>query len=349
MEKQNIKSNSVISVIPAISVALQKWYAQNQRVLPWRASKDPYAIWISETMLQQTTTQAVRPFFERFLKRFPTLQSLAKAKQEEVVEAWAGLGYYSRARNLHAAAITLAKEGIPKDFASWLKLPGVGPYTSRAVSSLAFGEEVGVLDGNVIRVLSRIFALKLEWWKTKERNQLQSISDQLVKFGDPSVVNQSLMELGALVCTPKSPSCMSCPVSKQCLALKNDLVADLPLRKKPAERTILHWSPFVVEDGGRLALVQNTYAPFLKGQWLYPGQCEKKQTKPKNYRFVHYITQYDIYVSPKELEPQSIKALTSVKWISADKIKSVNPSSLLQKVIIAIGANKTEKEVEVYG
>jgi A/G-specific adenine glycosylase len=348
MEKQKVPEFKVEN-IKENSLALQIWFNKNKRVLPWRMSKNPYAIWISETMLQQTTTQAVRPYFERFLAKFPDLKTLAMSSQESVLEAWAGLGYYSRARNLHLAAQQMYKSGIPKNHIDWLTLPGVGPYTARAVSSLAFGEDVGVLDGNVIRILSRMYGIKAEWWKTADRKLLQNLSDQMVSFGESSVVNQAMMELGALVCTPKSPSCMSCPVAKRCVALKADSIPELPLRKKPQERIILQWSPFVVRKLDQVALIQNTYSPFLKGQMLFPGQCEVKKTKPKSFRFVHYITQYDIYVTPQVLEPKRIKALTSVKWVKEHQLKSVNPSSLLQKVLLAVPAERAIIEGDLHG
>ena len=155
------------------------WYQKNKRVLPWRASQDPYKIWISEVMLQQTTVTAVIPYYEKFLKLFPTVQKLAAATIEDVYEMWAGLGYYSRARNLHKSAVLLSEmilsgNGFPQSYQQLLELPGFGPYTARAVSSLAFGEKTGVLDGNVIRVLSRKYGIDSDWWQTVARNDLQT-------------------------------------------------------------------------------------------------------------------------------------------------------------------------------
>ncbi len=193
---------------------LINWYLENQRLLPWRMDRDPYKIWISEVMLQQTTVAAVIPYFEKFIQKFPTVQILASSKLEDVYEFWAGLGYYSRARNIHASAKILAISGFAKTHTELIKLPGFGPYTSRAVSSLAFNESVGVLDGNVIRVLSRVFAIKSEWWKPLHRIQLQNYSDQLAKYGESANLNQGLMELGATVCTPQKPLCPICPWKK---------------------------------------------------------------------------------------------------------------------------------------
>ena len=183
--------------------ALEGWFSTNQRDLPWRQTKDPYKIWISEVMLQQTTSAAVIPFFNKFTKRLPTLKKLAYAKDSTVKELWAGLGYYSRARNLHKAAkiLTTYKE-FPQTYTELIKLPGFGDYTSRSVSSIAFKENVGVIDGNVIRVFSRRFNKPLEWCKTKDKKELQSLADSIVTDKDSSVINQALMELGATICTP---------------------------------------------------------------------------------------------------------------------------------------------------
>ena len=215
---------------------LQTWYEKNKRPLPWRQNKNPYFIWISETMLQQTTTAAVVPFFERFISRFPTLNSLAHAKESEVVEAWAGLGYYSRARNLHKSSKILNElKEFPKSYEELIELPGFGPYTSRSVSSIAFSQSVGVLDGNVIRILTRKHNLNIEWWKTKERRVLQDLADQYVKDKESSVINQALMELGATVCTPKNPKCILCPWLKSCEAKKNKTIDELPVKKAKKE------------------------------------------------------------------------------------------------------------------
>ncbi|MCB0410907.1 MAG: A/G-specific adenine glycosylase, partial [Bdellovibrionales bacterium] len=156
---------------------LVEWFKTNHRPLPWRVNRDPYRIWISEVMLQQTTSRAVQPFFERFLKRFPNLKSLSQAKIEDVYEVWAGLGYYSRARNLLKTAQILGRTGFPKTFEELLKLPGLGPYTARSISSLAFEQRVGVLDGNVIRVLSRLSGEAISWWTTEGRTKLQGWAD----------------------------------------------------------------------------------------------------------------------------------------------------------------------------
>lgn len=309
---------------------LTRWYKKNLRHLPWRASKDPYKIWLSEVMLQQTTVVAVIPYFEKFISLFPTVDDLANAPENEVLEAWAGLGYYSRARNLHKAAKYLSEKGFPKTAAELLELPGFGPYTSRAVASIAFGEKVGVLDGNVIRVLSRRYGLQLEWWNQKGRKELQGISDQLAYLGQADITNQGLMELGATVCTPKKIMCMLCPWTTQCIAREKQWVEDLPLQKPRKENEIWIWQPYVKVKNGKVALTKNDYAPFLKGQMIFPGKISLKKSKPKGYDAKHNITHHDIFV---QISQEKMLPENKITWVELKQLKKVNPSSLLQKVL----------------
>ncbi len=317
---------------------LHTWYLDNKRPLPWRKSKDPYKIWISEIMLQQTTSKAVIPFFERFTKKFPTVNSLAKAKIEDVYEVWSGLGYYSRARNIHKAAkLIVDNKSFPNTYEQLLELPGIGPYTSRAIASIAFSQPVGVLDGNVIRVLSRKHNLAFEWWKTKERNFLQDLSDSYMKGKSPADMNQALMELGATLCKPLNPSCLLCPWLKTCSAQKNNTIEELPLVKPKAAKKILLWTVEIPQKKStKIVLVKNQYAPFLKNQWLVPGSIKVCKTRPKTYDLKHNITKYDIYV---QIKSNSLKQIETkyknseiIKTIKAD-VKKLNPSSVIQKII----------------
>ena len=309
---------------------LLQWYKKNKRDLPWRANKDPYSIWLSEVMLQQTTVVAVIPYYEKFLKKFPTVKDLAKASEHDVLEAWAGLGYYSRARNLHKAAKALAKNGFPQTAAELLELPGFGPYTSRAVASIAFGEKVGVLDGNVIRVLSRRYGLKLEWWNNNARQELQNLSDQLASLGQADEINQGLMELGATVCTPQKVMCMLCPWSADCVAREKDCVDVLPLKKPRKESEVWIWKPLVAIKNQKVALIKNDYAPFLKGQMIFPGEISQEKNKPKAYDAKHNITHHNIFI---QVTRKKTLAGANVEWVDLKELKKVNPSSLLQKVL----------------
>lgn len=323
-----------------LSEKIQNWYASHARNLPWRQSKDPYQIWISEVMLQQTTVAAVIPYFERFKKRFPNVQSLAKAPLDSVLEYWAGLGYYSRARNLHKAAQQLAKSGFPKNYSALLDIPGFGPYTSRAVSSIAFGERTGVVDGNVIRVLSRVHGLSLAWWENKSRTVYQEHADSLVQTGDPSLINQALMDLGATICTPTKPACLICPWQIECVAFENGITEKLPIKRPKKQKEIWHWQVSLSESAEKILLEHNTkenwLAPVLKNSWIFPGTWKKMNHAPKRFHGRHAITHHEIYFSVEKSKYSKTKTLSEVhKLVERKNLKKINPSSLLQKIIAA--------------
>lgn len=313
---------------------LTQWYKKNRRDLPWRKNKDPYKIWLSEVMLQQTTVVAVIPYFEKFITKFPTVHDLAEAPEAEVLEAWAGLGYYSRARNLHKAAKELSVHGFPKSADELIKLSGFGPYTSRAVASIAFKEPVGVLDGNVIRILSRRYGLKIEWWNTSGRQQLQSRSDELAALGESDILNQAMMELGATVCTPQKVMCLMCPWNTRCVARDKNHIELLPLKKPRKKLSVWVWDVDLIEKNGQYALIKNNYAPFLKGQMIFPGAIGEQESKPKDYDVKHNITHHDIYIRINHKKTLRDK---DVLWASPKEFKKINPSSVLQKILHRVG------------
>jgi A/G-specific adenine glycosylase len=312
------------------------WYRKNHRDLPWRKNRDPYRIWISETMLQQTTTTAVIPYYERFLNQFPTLQDLAAAPLPQVLGAWAGLGYYSRARNLHKAAQALAKmPTFPQTHTELLELPGFGPYTSRAVSSLAFSEAVGVLDGNVIRLLCRRYNLDTQWWRQQERQKLQTLVDELVAPGPSHELNQALMELGALICAPQNPQCIMCPWMKTCEARQKKTI-DMRPRKKPRRSSEAWlWQPVLHFHQNKVLLIENDYAPFLRKHLIFPGTAKTLNARPKKFDFHHTITHHKIYtqlvVGKKKL--QTKKRIGKSKWVPMDKLSQIAPASLIKKAL----------------
>ena len=232
------------SELASIRAPLLAWYGRERRDLPWRRTKDPYAIWLSEVMLQQTQVATVIPYWERFLARFPTVEALAKAPLDDVLAAWRGLGYYSRARNLHRAAQeVVARYGgrLPSSLEALLTLPGFGRYTAGAVASIAFGEEAPLVDGNVARVLSRLFEVEGLPGDRAREARLWELARALVKGEQPGDLNQALMEHGATVCRPESPLCLLCPVRKACLAFQHGRVDELPpakVRKAPKRLTL---------------------------------------------------------------------------------------------------------------
>ncbi|HEY8715625.1 MAG TPA: A/G-specific adenine glycosylase [Candidatus Acidoferrum sp.] len=239
--------------------ALLEWFAASQRDLPWRRNRDPYRVWISEIMLQQTRVAAVIPYFEKFCERFPDVRALAESEEAEVLRLWSGLGYYSRARNLQAAARQIVGEHggeFPRTLEGLRSLSGIGQYTSNAILSIAFGEPHAVLDGNVARVLARLVAMHGDLRETANWTALQKTADALLEREQPGAWNQAMMELGATICTPRSPQCLLCPVNEFCAARKRGLQDAIPeKRKKRATVGVLLASAVVVDLRGRCLLL----------------------------------------------------------------------------------------------
>ena len=238
---------------------LLRWFRQFRRDLPWRRTKDPYRIWLSEIMLQQTRVAAAIPYYERFLERFPDVRSLATARQEEVLRLWSGLGYYSRARNMQKAAQQIvAKHGgeFPPREEDVLALPGIGTYTAAAILSIAFGEKFAVLDGNVARVLARLGAVRGDLRESQRWQDLQKTASTLLDSESPGDWNQAMMELGATLCTPKSPQCLLCPVAQFCEGRKLGIAESLPekRKKRATVEVTLAAAVFTDENGWTLLL-----------------------------------------------------------------------------------------------
>jgi len=255
------------------SSALLRWFDQKGRKLPWRGPKprDPYAVWVAEIMLQQTTVQAVIPYFERFLTRYPTVQSLAKAPLEDVLKIWAGLGYYSRARNLHKCAEVITGEyggRFPENEAGLLGLPGIGPYTAAAISAIAFDAPATVVDGNVERVISRIFAVTEPLPQSKPG--LKKLAAKLTPKERPGDYAEALMDLGATVCTPKSPDCPACPVNTFCQAREQGLENDFPARSPKPERPTRFGTVFWLEHGDKVLTRRRPEKGLLGGMPEFP-------------------------------------------------------------------------------
>jgi A/G-specific adenine glycosylase len=257
--------------ITQIQTHLLDWYRQNRRDLPWRREKDPYKIWVSEVMLQQTRVETVIPYFERFMQRFPTLSDLAAATEEEVMKEWEGLGYYSRIRNLHAAVKEVkAKYGghVPAQKEAISQLKGVGSYTAGAVLSIAYGQPEPAVDGNVMRVFSRWYMIEDDIAQVKTRKAMERIASRLIPPEAPGDFNQALMELGATVCLPSSPYCLLCPVQEECQALAASRQKEFPHKKKkkpPRKQQVvfllfLHEKSLLVERRPANGLLSNMWA-----------------------------------------------------------------------------------------
>lgn len=259
----------------AIKTKLLPWFSKNKRSMPWRSNRTPYRVWISELMLQQTRVDQAAPYFRRFMKRFPSLTVLAGSSQEEVLKMWEGLGYYSRARNLHKAArmITSDMKGrFPNTYTEILKLPGVGSYTAAAIGSLAFNQDLAVLDGNVIRVLSRLYAYTTDTRSSGAKKELQAMADALLVEGDAGNYNEAMMELGATVCLPKNPMCDVCPMLSACLAGQSGRPTDYPI-KAPGKKVphIVVGAAVVRNRKGEVLIAQRREKDMLGGLWEFPG------------------------------------------------------------------------------
>lgn len=255
--------------------ALTGWYDRNRRALPWRETRDPYAIWISEIMLQQTRVETVVPYFRRFLERFPNAETLAGAPLGEVLKVWENLGYYTRAQNLHRAAGEIVERfggKIPNDPDQILRLPGIGRYTAGAILSIAFGRNLPAVDGNVRRVISRLFAMEESVDDAAVQKRIEERVSALVPKRAPGRFNQALMELGAVCCTPKTPTCTVCPLQAACGARSRGLVDRLPVRGK--KKAIPHRgvvAAIIREKSGRVLIVQRPARGLLGSLWKFPG------------------------------------------------------------------------------
>jgi A/G-specific adenine glycosylase len=252
---------------------LLAWYARGHRDLPWRNTRDPYAIWVSEIMLQQTRAQAVIPYYQRFLERFPTATDLAAAAEEDVLALWSGLGYYSRARNLRLAAQRIAAAGgFPRDYDGIRALPGIGDYTAAAVGSIAFDLPFAVLDGNVLRVVARVVNDASDISAGRTRDRFREIAQEWLDPREPGHFNQALMELGATVCLPRNPLCLVCPLAVCCRARQEGTTTQVPVKLRKTEPIRLGGVLLVVRNRGRVLLRQrDTTASRMAGFWDLPA------------------------------------------------------------------------------
>lgn len=342
---------------------LLAWYRKNKRDLPWRRTDDPYRILVSEIMLQQTQVDTVIPYYHRFLLTFPTLTKLAKAPEKKVLKLWEGLGYYSRARNLHRAVkeIQLKFKGkVPETLEELESLPGIGRYTAGAVASIAFGLRAPILDGNVKRVLCRLFAIEEDPSKTKVKNQLWELAGTLVPVKSPGDFNQSLMEFGATICTPRNPLCGVCPLKLTCNALALNIQLDLPRISSAKPIPKIRMRVAVIKSGKGLLMGPRPNDGLLAGMWAFPEFEWKKLPKEKNLRkkiertlklkinpghplepVVHVyshrrITYYPrLFLSPGGVPPEPWT------WIPMGKIRDYPLPGAMKKILLKI-RNRSE-------
>ncbi len=258
------------------SSRLLRWYRRHRRDLPWRRNPDPYRVWLSEIMLQQTRVQTTLPYFEKFVRTYPTLESLAEAQENELLSLWSGLGYYGRARNLHKAARMVCERyggEFPRRYEDAIQLPGVGRYTAGAVLSIAYGKPLPVVDGNVLRVFARYLRIETELHGSEVRklwNFLSELVEDSCVRSHISEFNQALMELGSELCRPRRPLCLACPLARECRARRAGVEGTLPRRRQRRTVQEINYLVAVVERRGRYLLRQNLERTFLKGFWEFP-------------------------------------------------------------------------------
>jgi len=326
---------------------LLEWFYQNKRDLPWRGETDPYRIWISEVMLQQTQVATVIPYYHRFLQRFPTVAALAAAPLKEVLKAWEGLGYYARARNLHKAAGEIIENWggrFPKNYADLRQLPGFGDYTAGAVASIAFGRAVPAVDSNARRVLARLFAVEEDVTRGQAARRLKEIAAALVDPHTPGDWTEALIELGATVCVPKSPKCLLCPLREFCRARQRGIEQQLPV--KPAKKALPHYdvTAAVICQNGKLLIAQRPPDGMLGGLWEFPGgkqeegetlaQCLRREIEEElgitvkvgrpvttvKHSYTHFkITLYAFYCRLVAGTPQPLH-VADWRWVTLDEI-----------------------------
>jgi A/G-specific adenine glycosylase len=250
------------------------WYGRHARRLPWRDRPEPYRVWVSEIMLQQTRVETVRPYFERWMERFPNVQALASASEQEVLQAWEGLGYYSRARNLHRAARLVVEDysgQIPAEREELEKLPGIGRYTAGAIASIAFGKDEAALDGNIRRVLARVFNVTLSIQSMDGEKQLWTLAERELPPGMAGDFNQALMDLASSICIPRTPACLICPIQACCEAFRLGKQAELPVRE--ARAAVPHYTvaAAVIRRDGQVLIARRPSSGLLGGMWEFPG------------------------------------------------------------------------------
>ena len=300
----------------SFNILLVDWYKNNKRDLPWRNTSHPYPIWISEIILQQTRVQQGLPYYERFMEKFPTVFDIAYADEQEVLNLWQGLGYYSRARNLHKGTRQVAfdlKGKFPDNYADWLKIKGVGSYTAAAIASFAFKEAVPVVDGNVFRVLSRVFDIDLNIASNKAKGYFFDFSKELIDKKQPDLYNQAIMEFGALQCVPKNPDCSNCILQNNCISFSKNIVHERPvkIKQKRIKKRFFHY--FVVKQNDSVFLQQRAKKDIWQNMYEFPlieensddlseESMKKLNIKPTDIQLIkrnnkHILSHQEIYTA----------------------------------------------------
>ncbi|WP_026477541.1 A/G-specific adenine glycosylase [Alkaliphilus transvaalensis] len=336
---------------------LLKWFSENKRWMPWRETKNPYLIWISEIMLQQTRVETVIDYYNRFIKKFPKIEDLAHASEEEVLKLWEGLGYYSRGRNLHKAAKQMVEkyEGVvPSSYKEIIKLPGVGPYTAGAILSIAYNQPVAAIDGNVMRVYSRLYHIEQDIMEKKTIDQVRYLVEGMMPIGNCNDFSEALMELGATVCTPKNPNCCQCPIQEYCLAKQLGKENDLPIRINKTKVTQHHKAILWIQREDKILIKKNKEKGLLAGMWVLPtletqGKFKKiaeiqqevdlsyggikinQYIGDEKHIFTHQKWNIAIFIGCCNKKSMNIEE--EYQWLPIEELKNIALPTLYQKVI----------------
>jgi A/G-specific adenine glycosylase len=334
--------------IPQIQTVLLSWYKKNARDLPWRRTKDPYKIWVSEIMLQQTQVDTVIPYYEKWLKRFPTVEALAKSPSSEVMKYWAGLGYYRRVRMLHEAAKEICKNRrgkIPQTRDELLEIPGIGKYTAGAIASIAFDQKVPILDGNVIRILSRITAFSGDILLKESLNHLWNLAEAVLPNQNSGDFNQAMMELGATVCAPRNPSCLICPVRQVCRASKLGKPELYPVKSIKEKLEKMTTAAVILREGEKILVERQPKEGRWGGLWMFPfdkdrkSLIEKLKLRAEDMRrritiyhgFTKYRVRLDVYESQVTGHRSQVEKHS--RWVSMKQLRTLAFPSPHQKIV----------------
>lgn len=354
----------------SFSQHLLTWYRAHKRDLPWRRTVDPYRIWISETLLQQTQVATVIPYYERFIARFPTVEDLAAAPLDDVLKTWEGAGYYARARNLHRAAQQIVNEHggcIPDTVDELLKLPGVGRYTAGAVASIAFGRDAPVLDGNVMRVLCRYEGIREDIQSGATRERLWTLAAKVLPPGQAGDWNQALMEHGATLCTPRNPQCNICPVRRGCVARREGLTAQIPFKRPKKANPHYIIGVGVIWRRGRILIQRRKEEGLLGGLWEFPGgklepdealsACVRREAQEElgievhvgeelavvDHSYTHFsITMHAFTCRHVRGRPRPHSA-TALKWVRPDELAQYAFPAANRKIIARLAQERAPR------
>lgn len=314
------------------SEKLIAWYDQNKRDLPWRKTTDPYKIWLSEIILQQTRVDQGQSYFNKFIESYPNIHSLAQSSEKEVLKLWQGLGYYSRARNLHFTAKYISSQlngKFPTDHKDILNLKGVGEYTAAAISSFAYKEPYAVVDGNVYRVLSRIFGIQSAIDSSEGKKLFKKLASELIDIKNPDTFNQAIMEFGALQCSPKKPNCETCPFRLECFALTNNLISKLPKKDKKIKKRNRYFNYLVIINNDNIYLNERTQKDIWQGLFDFPV-LETKETTPSFNSIKEEFSHLKLTLKSKSLEYKHIlshQKIYAIFWLVCNE----NPEKINSK------------------